>query len=93
MAIETPYRMLFLSLIEESQSAVESSDLALRAAEKALSAAQIANSQAKDVLKAVSEAFVQEERKIMTISEGGRGSEIEISRSTSSMSSDVSLGE
>ena len=61
MVLETPGRMTLLSLIESSQSAVESSDKALRSAEKALTAAQIANSQAKDVLKAVSEAFVQED--------------------------------
>ena len=65
--------MLLLSLIEASQSAVESSDLALKAAVEALTAAQTANSQAKDVLKTVSEAFVQEDRKMMAILEGKQG--------------------
>ena len=55
--------MFLLSLLEASQSAVESSDEALNAAEKALAAAQIANKQAKEVLRAVTEAFVQEDRK------------------------------
>ena len=82
MLIETHNRMVLLSLIEASQSAVESSDQALRAAEEVLTAAQIANSQAKDVLKAVSKAFVQEDRKMMTILEGKQESESEISRST-----------
>ena len=50
MLIETHNRMVLLSLIEASQSAVESSDQAPRAAEEVLTAAQIANSQAKDVL-------------------------------------------
>ena len=86
MVIQTLDRMTLLSLVEASQSAVESSDLALKAAEKALSAAQTANNQAKDVLKAVSEAFVQEDRKMMTNSEGEREPENEISRPTSSMS-------
>ena len=78
MVLETPekMRMSLLALIEASQSAVESSDKALRAAEKALTAAQIANTQAKDVLKAVSEAFIQEDRKMMTILEVERESEI-----------------
>ena len=51
-------------MLEASQTAVESSDQALRAAEVALNAAQTANKQAKDVLRAVTEAFVQEDRKL-----------------------------
>ena len=86
MVLETPGRMTLLSLVEASQSAVESSDQALRAAEEALNAAQIANSQAKDVLRAVSEAFVQEDRKVKTVLKREQESESEISRSTSSMS-------
>ena len=54
--------MLLLSLLEASQTAVESSDQALKAAEAALNAAQTANKQAKEVLRAVTEAFVQEDR-------------------------------
>ena len=55
--------MSLLSLLGASQSAVESSDQALKAAEKALTAAQTANKQAKEMLRAVTEAFVQEDRK------------------------------
>ena len=56
--------MLLLSLLEASQTAVESSDQALKAAEAALTVAQTANKQAKEVLRAVTEAFVQENRKL-----------------------------
>jgi len=48
--------MSLLSLLEASQAAVESSDQALRVAEEA-------NTQAKKVLKAVTEALVKEDRK------------------------------
>ena len=49
----------FLSLLEASQNTVELSEEALRAAEEALTAAKIAsNQQAKNTLKAVTEAFV-----------------------------------
>ena len=57
---------VLLSLLEASQTAVESSDKALKAAEVALSAAKIANEQAKATLKAVTEAFVQEDQKLVT---------------------------
>ena len=57
--------MSLLSLLGASQSAVESSDQALQAAEKALTAAQTANKQAKEVLRAVTEAFVREDRKLL----------------------------
>ena len=66
--------MSLLSLLEASQSALESSDQALKAAEKTLTAAQTANRQAKEVLRAVTEAFVQEDRKqlVSTKFEGPR---------------------
>ena len=66
--------MSLLSVLEASQSAVESSDQALQAAEKALTAAQTAYNQAKEVLRAVTEAFVQEDRKqlVSTKFEGPR---------------------
>ena len=60
MVKQTLDRMTLLSLLEASQTAVESSDKALSAAEEALAAAQAANIQAKEVLRAVSEAFVSE---------------------------------
>ena len=65
---QAPDRMCLLSLLEVSQTAVESSDLALRAAEEALAAAQTANIQAKNVLKAISDAFVSEDQKFTAIS-------------------------
>ena len=68
MVRQTPDRMSLLYLLEVSQSAVESSDQALRAAVEALAAAQMANYQAKDVLKAVSEAFVHEDKNITALS-------------------------
>ena len=85
MVRQAPDRMSLLSLLEVSQSAVESSDQALRAAEEALTAAQAANKQAKDMLKAVSEAFVQEDKSLITISEKEPQSEENVSHIIGSM--------
>ena len=60
MVKQTLDRKTLLSLLEASQTAVESSDKALSAAKEALAAAQAASIQAKEVLKAASEAFVSE---------------------------------
>ena len=69
MVKQTNDPMSFLSLLEASQNAVESSDKALIAAEEALTAAKIANNQAKEVLKAVTEAFVIKSNKVDNVSE------------------------
>ena len=69
MVKQTNDPMSFLSLLEASQNAVESSDKALIAAEEALTAAKIANNQAKEVLKAVTEAYVIESNKVDNVNE------------------------
>ena len=85
MVRQAPDRMSLLSLLEVSQSAVESSDQALRAAEEALAAAQTANTQAKEVLKAVSEAFVQEDKKLTNLTEKKTHSEENVANRTRSI--------
>ena len=81
--------MLLLSLLEASQTAVESSDQALKAAEAALTVAQTANKQAKEVLRAVTEAFVQENRKLGSTNIERHGqSELTVTKTSSMGNSD-----